>query len=105
MKPFDEVYPEIFESDAVEYASNSILIKSEKSLTEGTIAQLKEAGIGKAELLFEMEDFNWYTAYLYKDRNIKETMEKSVIFQALSLQNITINMKQQFMMKKQLGMK
>lgn len=75
-KPFDQVYPEIFESDQVEYADNTILIKMDRSFDGKVDSELKKAGIGKLELMFDMEKYSWYTAYLYKGKDVNKVMEK-----------------------------
>lgn len=75
-KPFDQVYPEIFGSDQVEYADNTILIKMDRSFDGKVDSELKKAGIGKLELMFDMEKYSWYTAYLYKGKDVNKVMEK-----------------------------
>ncbi|MCR4710055.1 MAG: S8 family serine peptidase [Clostridiales bacterium] len=73
--PFDISEPEIFESGDVEYADNQILIKFVKSFDGNVDKELKDAGVGKLEPMFETETGNWYVAYLLKDTDINETME------------------------------
>ena len=75
-KPFDQVYPELFESSQVEYADNTILIKMDKSFDGKVDSKLKKAGIGKLDLMFNMEKYSWYTAYLYKGKDVNKVMEK-----------------------------
>lgn len=75
-KPYDQVYPELFESEQVEYADNTILIKTARSFEGKVNSNLKKAGIGKLELMFDMEKHSWYTAYLYKGKDVNKVMEK-----------------------------
>ena len=73
--PFDISEPEIFESGEVEYADSQILIKFEKAFSGSVDKNLKDAGVGKLEPMFETETGNWYLGYLLKSADINETME------------------------------
>lgn len=73
--PFDISNPEIFESGEVEYADNQILIKFKKSFNGKVDQELKSAGIGKLEPMFQTEEGDWYVAYLHKRSDVNNTME------------------------------
>ena len=73
--PFDLAYPDVFNSSDVEYADNAILVKLKNTYSEKTAEGLKSAGIGKMEVLFELEDYKWYTAYLLKGTDVNVAME------------------------------
>lgn len=75
-QPFDLAYPDIFNSDAVEFADNAILLKLKDTYSEKTAEGLKNSGVGKMEVMFEMKDYIWYTAYLLKDVDVTEAMAK-----------------------------
>ena len=72
--PFDIAEPDIFESGEVEYADNQILIKFKKSFNGKVSTDLKNAGIGKLEPMFETESGNWYVAYLHKRSDVNNAM-------------------------------
>ena len=74
-KPYDQINPEVFEDEDVKYADNAILIKFSKSFGGKMTKELKEAGIGKLEFIFEGPDYAWYTGYILKKANLAETME------------------------------
>lgn len=73
--PYDIADPEGFESGEVEYADNQILIKFAKSFGGTVDKELKDAGVGKLEPMFQTETGDWYVAYLLKDADINETMD------------------------------
>ena len=73
-KPYDQINPEVFEDEGVKYADNAILIKFSKSFGGKMTKELKEAGIGKLEFIFEGPDYAWYTGYILKKANLAETM-------------------------------
>ena len=72
--PFDISEPELFESGEVEYADNQILIKFKKSFNGKVSSDLKNAGIGKLEPMFQTESGDWYVAYLHKRSDVNNTM-------------------------------
>lgn len=74
-KPYDEINPDVFEDEDVKYADNAILIKFKKSFRGKMTKELKKAGIGKLEFLFDGTDYAWYTGYILKKANLAETME------------------------------
>ncbi len=74
-KPYDEINPEVFEDEDVKYADNAILIKFDKSFKGKLTSDLKKAGIGKLEFLFDGTDYAWYTGYILKSANLAVTME------------------------------
>lgn len=74
-EPFDIAYPDVFESGEVEYADNTLLVKVKSAYSEATAEGLKNAGIGKMELMFEVSDSTWYVAYLKKAVDIDAAME------------------------------
>ena len=74
-KPYDEINPDVFEDEDVKYADNAILIKFKKSFQGKLTKELKKAGIGKLEFLFDGTDYAWYTGYILKKANLAETME------------------------------
>lgn len=73
--PFDIAYPDIFNSDEVQYADNAILVKVANAYSEETVAGLKDAGIGKMETMFGVDEDTWYTAYLLKGVDVHEAMD------------------------------
>jgi len=73
--PFDQQQPDVFEDGLVEYADNTLMVKVKKSLAETMGDELKEAGVGKLDLMFELEDHIWYTAYLLKDTDVDAVLE------------------------------
>ena len=74
-KPYDEINPDVFEDEDVKYADNAILIKFKKTFQGKLTKELKKAGIGKLEFLFDGTDYAWYTGYILKKANLAETME------------------------------
>lgn len=74
-RPYDEINPDVFEDEDVKYADNAILIKFKKSFNGKMTKELKKAGIGKLEFLFDGTDYAWYTGYILKSANLAETME------------------------------
>lgn len=75
-EPFDQAYPDVFESGDVEYAANSIMLKMKPSSVSGIKKNLQDAGIGKLEKIFAAEDAVWYTAYLFKGEDVDKVIEK-----------------------------
>lgn len=75
-EPFDQAYPDVFESGDVEYAANSIMLKMKASSVSGVKKNLQDAGIGKLERIFKTEDATWYTAYLFKGKDVDKVIEK-----------------------------
>ena len=75
-EPFDQAYPDVFESGDVEYAANSIMLKMKPSSVSGIKKNLQDAGIGKLERIFAAEDAVWYTAYLFKGEDVDKVIEK-----------------------------
>lgn len=75
-EPFDQAYPDVFESGDVEYAANSIMLKMKASSVSGIKKNLQDAGIGKLERIFKTEDATWYTAYLFKGKDVDKVIEK-----------------------------
>ena len=75
-EPFDQAYPDVFESGDVEYAANSIMLKMKASSVQGIKKELQDAGVGKLERIFKTEDATWYTAYLFKGEDVDKVIEK-----------------------------
>lgn len=75
-EPFDQAYPDVFESGDVEYAANSIMLKLKPSSVSEIKKSLQDAGIGKLEKIFAAEDAAWYTAYLFKGEDVDKVIEK-----------------------------
>lgn len=75
-EPFDQAYPDVFESGDVEYAANSIMLKLKPSSVSEIKKNLQDAGIGKLEKIFVAEDTAWYTAYLFKGEDVDKVIEK-----------------------------
>lgn len=73
--PFDQAHPDIFQSEDVEYADNTILVKLNSSFDEKVFDELKTAGVGFLDFMFAMSDATWYTAYLYKDTDVNQVIE------------------------------
>lgn len=75
-QPFDLSHQEAFENGEVEYADNTLMVKIKTNAIERISDELKDAGVGKLELMFEMDDSSWYTAYLQKDSDVNEVLSK-----------------------------
>lgn len=75
-EPFDQAYPDVFESGDVEYAANSIMLKMKASNVQGVKKALQDAGVGKLERIFKTEDATWYTAYLFKGEDVDKVIGK-----------------------------
>ena len=62
--PFDQLYPELVEQEQVAYDEASLLLKLPGSM-DGTVTDaMRDAGVARLELLFELEDAAWYEAKL-----------------------------------------
>lgn len=75
-KPFDQENPDAFEEGLVEYADNTLMVKLKKNPSAKTLEALKEAGVGKLEVIFDLEEYTWYTAYLLKETDINACLEE-----------------------------
>ena len=72
--PFDISHPEVIENGEVEYSDDTIMVKFSKAF-DGTVdEELKKAGVAKLEVMFELENATWYTAYLNKSAKVEDTL-------------------------------
>ena len=44
--------------------------------SEKTLEALKAAGVGKLEVIFDLDEYTWYTAYLLKETDINACLEE-----------------------------
>ena len=72
-KPFDQEHEELM--DQVEYSAETLMLKFKKPFDGKVDTELKRAGVAKLDILFEMEDHIWYTAYLKKTADVDKTLE------------------------------
>lgn len=72
--PFDVAFPERFESGEVEYSSDTIMIKFHKPFDGKVNNELKQAGVAKLDLMFELDDSAWYIASLSNNADVVKTM-------------------------------
>ncbi len=73
-EPFDITHPEIIEEGDVVYSDETLMIKFKNSFNGKVNDDLKDAGVAKLEVSFEMEDFTWYTAYLNEKADAQESL-------------------------------
>ena len=62
--PFDQLYPELVETEQVGYDDRTLLLKLPLSLGGEVTEQMAAAGVARLELLFELENAAWYEARL-----------------------------------------
>ncbi|MBQ3612333.1 MAG: S8 family serine peptidase [Firmicutes bacterium] len=72
-KPFDQEHAELM--DQVEYSAETLMLKFKKPFDGKVNSELERAGVAKLDVLFEMEDHIWYTAYLKKTADVDKTLE------------------------------
>lgn len=72
-KPFDQEHEELM--DQVEYSAETLMLKFKKPFDGEVDSELKRAGVAKLDVMFEMEDHIWYTAYLKKTADVDKTLE------------------------------
>lgn len=71
-KPFDQVYPELIETEQVSFSGESILIKlASNTLTDG----LKAAGVGALDEIVPMSECAWYEAKLIVGADVKSALQ------------------------------
>ncbi len=72
--PFDVAYPEIFESEEVQYDERSLLIKLRNGMDISE--ELKKLGVEKTEKMFEVSSGTWFEGFVKENSDIREIMEK-----------------------------
>lgn len=72
-KPFDEIYPELIETEQVKFSGDSLLLK----MTDGTLTDgLRSAGVGALEEIVPMEKYSWYEAKLVDGSDAKTAISE-----------------------------
>ena len=74
VKPFDEVFPEYMETEAVEYDEETVLIRLSVDSDGKVTSAMKKAGVAKLEKMFATEESVWYEAFLKKGTDIREAV-------------------------------
>lgn len=74
-RPFDEVYPELMDTEVVEYDDETVLVKMGADFDGKVTAEMKKAGVAALEQLFPTEDAVWYEAFLVKDTEVGKAVE------------------------------
>lgn len=70
--PFDQVYPELIETEQVSFSGESILVKlPSETLTDG----LKAAGVGALEKIVPLDSAAWYEAKLIEGADAKDALD------------------------------
>lgn len=72
--PFDIANPDVVEKGEVEYSDETLLVKFKNTFAGEVDEDLANAGIAKVELLFEVDEYAWYTAYVEKDADVEEVL-------------------------------
>ena len=72
--PYDIAHPEAIKNEVVEYSDDTIMVKFPASFDGIVDEELRQAGIAKLEVLFELENATWYTAYLNKNAKVEDTL-------------------------------
>ena len=66
VKPFDQVYPELIESGAVEFSDESVLVKMSNTKEGKISAAMAQVGVAKMEAIVPLEKDTWYKVSLKK---------------------------------------
>lgn len=74
-RPFDQIYPELIETEQVAYDEQTLLLKLPLSLGGKITDEMSAAGVGGLELLFEVERSGWYVAKLVLGTDVPEAVE------------------------------
>lgn len=74
-RPFDEVYPELMDTEVVEYDDETVLVKMGADFDGKVTAEMKKAGVAAVEQLFPTEDAVWYEAFLVKGTEVGKAVE------------------------------
>ncbi len=72
--PFDIAHPDVVAKGEVEYSDETLLVKFKNTFAGEVDEDLANAGIAKVELLFEVDEYAWYIAYVEKDANVEEVL-------------------------------
>ena len=86
-KPFDEVYPDLFASDLVQYSGEEILIKLDHAPTGAEQSALANAGVTGLELFMDLPGTKWYTAAVEGDVNLVMESVRALSFIELAEYN------------------
>lgn len=73
--PFDQLYPELVETEQVGYDDRTLLVKLPLSLGGEVTEQMAAAGVAKLELLFELENAAWYEASLVLSTDVPAAVQ------------------------------
>ena len=74
-RPFDEVYPELMDTEVVEYDDETVLVKMGADFDGKVTAEMKKAGVAALEQLFPTKDAVWYEAFLVKGTEVDKAVE------------------------------
>ena len=74
--PFDQLYPELVQTQQVAFDSQTLLVKLPGSMDGTVTSAMAEAGVAKLELLFELENAAWYEASLVLGTDITAAVEQ-----------------------------
>ncbi len=72
--PFDQAYPEAFESGEIAYDTSSLLIKMNKDFDGELNDDLRSCGFSTIEELFAMSNTVWYKAFIAEGTDIHTAM-------------------------------
>ena len=73
-EPYDVTNPEDIEEGNVVFSDETLMIKFKNSFNGKVNDALKDAGVEKLEVIFEMEGATWYTAYLNEKADAQESL-------------------------------
>lgn len=71
---FDELYPELMETEEVEYDDETVLVKLPADFDGKITKEMKSAGVKALELLFALDEYAWYEAFVKKGTDIDSTV-------------------------------
>ncbi|MBE6673084.1 MAG: hypothetical protein E7599_06155, partial [Ruminococcaceae bacterium] len=74
-KPFDQLYPELVESEQVSYSKDALLLKLKNSSKGAVTKEMKAAGVVKLEAVVPMEETTWYKASLTEGTDVGDAVE------------------------------
>lgn len=73
--PFDQLHPELIETEQVSFDDQTLLLKLPLSLGGEITDSMAAAGVGSLELLFEVTSAAWYEAKLILGTDVSAAVE------------------------------